>query len=59
MNLNEVTIQQLVDCLQWYVENDDTYEGGKWEEDNAFWLRGKRRAEALLERIRRDDSQGI
>ena len=59
MNLDEVTIQQLVDCLQWYVENDDTYEGGKWEEDNAFWLRGKRRAEALLERIRRDDSQGI
>lgn len=59
MNLDESTIQELIDCLQWYVETDETYEGGRWEEENAFWLEGKRKAEALLERIKESDSQGI
>ena len=34
--------------LRWYVENDDTYEGGKWEERNAPWLEKKRAAMKLL-----------
>lgn len=38
----------LREALQWYVEHDDTNEGGKWEESNAGWLEGKRRAQALL-----------
>lgn len=36
-------------ALRWYVDNDDTNEGGRWEESNAGWLEGKRRAQALLE----------
>jgi hypothetical protein len=40
--------QELRECLQWYIESDDTNEGGKWEEVNAPWLRGKRRAMRAL-----------
>ena len=40
--------QELRQCLLWYIENDDTNEGGKWEESNAVWLRGKRRAMRAL-----------
>lgn len=39
---------ELKECLRWYVENDDTNEGGKWEESNAGWLEGKRRAMRAL-----------
>ena len=39
---------ELKECLRWYVENDDTNEGGKWEESNASWLEGKRRAMRAL-----------
>ena len=39
---------ELTECLRWYVENDDTNEGGKWEESNAQWLEGKRRAMRAL-----------
>lgn len=35
-------------CLRWYVDNDDTYEGGRWEEVNATSLAAKRRAVAVL-----------
>lgn len=56
MNLDEATIQELIDCLQWYIETDETYEGGRWEEENAYWLKGKRKAEALLERIKESNS---
>lgn len=41
-------IKCLENALRWYVDNDDTNEGGHWEKDNAFWLKGKRRAEKLL-----------
>lgn len=40
--------QELRKYLQWYIENDDTNEGGKWEEINAPWLREKRRAMRVL-----------
>lgn len=39
---------ELTECLRWYVENDDTNEGSKWEESNAQWLEGKRRAMRAL-----------
>lgn len=50
--LESVTAENkaLREALAWYVDNDDTYEGGKWEESNASWLRGKRRAQKLLGR---------
>ena len=35
--------------LAQYVEEDETYEGGVWEERNAHWLKIKREAQALLE----------
>ena len=41
-------VAELTECLRWYVENDDTNEGGKWEESNAGWLEGKRRAMRAL-----------
>jgi hypothetical protein len=53
--LGETAVEALVrenaelrEALRWYVENDDTYEGGKWEEANAMSLAGKRRAMRLL-----------
>jgi hypothetical protein len=39
---------ELRSALRDYLDNDDTNEGGKWEELNAPWLAIKRRAEALL-----------
>jgi hypothetical protein len=53
-NLKKI-ISELKSCLRWYVENDDVQEGGRWEESNAFWLEGKRKAQALLESI--EDSE--
>jgi hypothetical protein len=40
--------KKLRKLLRWYVENDDTYEGGKWEVSNAPWLAKKRAAMKLL-----------
>lgn len=40
--------QELRECLQWYIENDDTNEGGMWAKINAEWLHGKRRAMRAL-----------
>lgn len=39
----------LREVLAKYVEEDDTFEGGPWEERNAPWLKVKRDAQALLE----------
>ena len=39
----------LREVLAQYVEEDETYEGGEWEERNAPWLKIKRAAQALLE----------
>ena len=41
-------IVKLRAALQWYVDEDEVMDGGKWEEENAFWLEGKRNVEALL-----------
>lgn len=41
-------VTELTECLRWYVQNDETQEGGTWEESNGFWLRGKRRAMRAL-----------
>jgi hypothetical protein len=35
-------------ALKDYLDNDDTNEGGRWEEANAPWLAIKRRAASLL-----------
>lgn len=51
MNITEEDVNQLIECLSWYVETDEVYEGGEWEEENAYWLEGKRKAQALLERL--------
>lgn len=48
LNAMLARIAELESALKWYVENDDTYEGGEWEEKNEFWLNGKRYAEKLL-----------
>ena len=44
----ELRMKELVECLKWYVENDDVQEGGRWEEVNAHWIEGKRRAMKVL-----------
>lgn len=55
-------IRELVEALQWYIENDETNEGSEpirnpyrpslngqtWDEINGYWIAGKRRAEAAL-----------
>ena len=48
LNERDKELKEIKECLRWYVENDDTNEGGKWEESNAGWLEGKRRAMRAL-----------
>ena len=49
--------QELLAALKWYVEHDETYEGDEplpdhggltWSELNAFWVRGKHSAMAVI-----------
>lgn len=47
----DACIKALAKALQRYVAEDDTREGGKWEEINAPWLKVKRDAETLLESL--------
>lgn len=56
----EIFIIQLSNALQWYVDNDDVYEGGKWEEENAYWIGGKRTALEILTEVQQFyfDQQG-
>ena len=44
-------LQELLECLKWYVEEDDVNdsEEANVEEWNAYWIRGKRRAEKAIE----------
>ena len=44
----EAENKALREALQWCVDNDETNEGGDWEEINEFWLAGLSRARALL-----------
>lgn len=39
------TVKELVDCLEWYVENDDTNN----YPNNEFWIDGLERARKALE----------
>ena len=41
-------IDELVQSLQWYVDEDEISEG---MEGNEYWVDGKHKAEALLERV--------
>lgn len=45
----EKQVEELTASLQWYVDNDDTYD----MEANRPWLEGKRRAMELLEKVKR------
>jgi hypothetical protein len=49
LNKANARIAQLEEALLWYVHNDDVSEGGKWEQENEYWLEGKRNAQKLLE----------
>lgn len=41
--------QELLECLKWYVEEDDVIENEAWLEYNAYFIAGKRRAEKAIE----------
>ena len=43
-------VKELVDALQWYVDEDDVIE----EEGNEYWLEGRERARALVSKYRGD-----
>ena len=52
----EAICRQLVDALNWYIDEDDTIEGDEptsfgetWNDINAPWIAGKRRAEAAID----------
>lgn len=49
-------IVKLSNALQWYIDNDDVYEGGKWEEENAYWIEGKRTALELITEVQQLDN---
>lgn len=38
-------VQEIAECLEWYVENDDTNNCP----DNEFWIEGLERARKALE----------
>jgi len=49
----------LIERLEWYVREDDTYEGDNtengginWDEENAYWINGRDEAIALITRAR-------
>lgn len=42
-------IDELVQSLQWYVDEDEIHEG---DPENKYWVDGKHEAEALLDRAK-------
>lgn len=42
-------MNEVVMCLTWYINNDDTNEN---DESNQYWLDGKQRAEKALEALK-------
>lgn len=44
-------VQELVECLEWYVENDDTNN----YPNNEFWIEGLERARRALERYHAEE----
>lgn len=44
-------ISELAACLQWYVDNDETHEGG-------FYGDGRKRAEAVLLKVKEGGEHG-
>ena len=52
---------ELLEALEWMIENDDTNRGGDWEYKNAYWIEGLERARKAVatakgEPYERDDS---
>ena len=54
-------VAALVEALEWYISEDDTNEGDdpmpdhgnrSWDEINAYWIEGKRKAIAALARVK-------
>jgi hypothetical protein len=41
-------MSEAIECLKWYVDNDDTNEG---DPSNGFWLKGKERAQKALKAV--------
>lgn len=42
-------MNEIVRCLTWYVDNDDTNEG---DPSNEYWLGNKQRAQKALEALK-------
>jgi hypothetical protein len=47
----EAALRHAREALKWYVAEDDVLEGEQWEEENAFWIAGKRDAESSIAAI--------
>lgn len=52
-------IQELINCLQWYVDEDEVnrgdsseFGGVNWEKKNTYWITGQERAIAAISRAR-------
>jgi len=55
--LLEKDVNELIECLKWYIQEDETNEGDTplpdhggytWNEINDYWIDGKKRAIAAL-----------
>lgn len=42
----------LLEALEWMVDNDETNEGGEWDEENAYWIDGLNKARAAIKKAR-------
>lgn len=54
--MKEAMMEEIIECLRWYVENDDTNLG---QEGNEFWEDGYNRAAEVLNKIDGKDTYMI
>ena len=48
----EGLLEEVINALQWYVDEDDVREGGMWDTENAPWIEGKRTAESVIDKTK-------
>lgn len=61
-------LQEALEIIQWFVDNDDTNEGDvplhelggqTWNEYNAFWIEGLNRGRRFLEARSKDSTDPL
>lgn len=48
LNSVEKQLAEAKEIIAWFIENDETNTGGEWDEINAFWIAGLKRAKKFM-----------